>query len=377
MKFRVDRDVFAEAVAWAVRAVPARPARPIFAGLRLQATEGIEPTLSLAGTDLDVSGRVTVSADVGDPGTAIVRGRLLGDIARLLPAHPVDIETEETRLRVRCGRASFELPLLPLEDYPQLVDVPEPTGSVPGSVLAEAVAQVAVAASREEERLANLSGVRIEVDGEQLTLVATDRYRLAVRSINWSPRSTDVSTSVLVSARTLAESAKALAHADTVELSLGQADLFAVSGANRQTTTRLIDGSFPAYRNLLPSDFPTQARVETAALIEAIKRVQIVLEGGQAVQLHFTGSELLVRGGTGDDAVAVDALECVTSGEPLELIAFNPGYLLEGLQSINQPVTNMSFTNPNKPGVLTGAPSFEGDAVGDYLYLLMPIRLSS
>lgn len=377
MKFRVDRDVFAEAVAWAVRAVPARPARPIFAGLRLEAADGLEPSLSLAGTDLDVSGRVSVAADVGDPGTAIVRGRLLGDLARLLPNAPVDIETEDTRLRVRCGRASFELPLLPVEDYPQLVEVPEPTGSVPGPVLAEAVGQVAVAASREEERLANLSGVRIEVDGEQVTLVATDRYRLAVRTINWSPRAAGTATSVLVSARTLAETAKALAHADSVDLSLGQGDIFGVSGLSRQTTTRLIDGSFPAYRNLLPSDFPTQARVETAALIEAIKRVQIVLEGGQAVQLHFTGSELVVRGGAGDDAVAVDALECVMSGEPLELIAFNPTYLIEGLQAINQPVTNMAFTNPNKPAVLTGAPSFEGEAVRDYLYLLMPIRLSS
>ena len=140
MKFRVDRDQFADAVAWAGRTVPTRPALPMLSGLRLEGIEGSEPRLSIASYDYEVSGRVEVVADVAEGGVALVNGRLLVDIAKALPAQPVDLGTEGTRLRVRCGRASFELPTLPVEEYPPLPPMPEPSGSVPGGVLAGAVA---------------------------------------------------------------------------------------------------------------------------------------------------------------------------------------------------------------------------------------------
>jgi DNA polymerase-3 subunit beta len=138
-----------------------------------------------------------------------------------------------------------------------------------------------------------------------------------------------------------------------------------------------LEGDFPKYRSLLPSESPTVARVETGALTEAVKRVALVAERSSAVKMIFNGQELVLEAGTGDDAIGVDAIECQLSGEPMERIAFNPGYLLEGLAAINQPVTNMAFTNPNKPAVLTGAASFDADAADDYLYLLMPVRLPS
>lgn len=380
MKFRVDRDKFADAVAWAGRTVPARPALPMLSGLRLECTDGADPRLSIASYDYEVSGRVEVGADVGDPGIALVNGRLLVDIAKSLPAQPVDVETEGTRLRVRCGRSSFELPTLPVEEYPPLPPMPEPSGSVPGTVLAGAVGQVAVAAGR-DDALPFLTGVRVEVEGDQVTLAATDRYRLAVRTFTWTPQSPGFSAAALVPARTLADTAKALAHADLVHLAFGSASggegLLGIEGLDRRTTTRLLEGDFPKYRSLLPTESPTVARVETAALTEAVKRVALVAERSSAVKMIFNEQELVLEAGAGDDAIGLDAIECVVSGEPMERIAFNPGYLLEGLAAINQPVTNMSFTNPNKPAVLTGAASFDADASEDYLYLLMPVRLPS
>jgi DNA polymerase-3 subunit beta len=380
VKFRVDRDQFADAVAWAGRTVPTRPALPMLSGLRLECVDGSEPKLSIASYDYEVSGRVEVTADVTSAGVALVNGRLLVDIARSLPAQPVDIEIEGTRLRVRCGRASFELPTLPVEEYPPLPAMPDPSGSVPGTVLAGAVAQVAVAAGR-DDALPFLTGVRVEVDGDQVTLAATDRYRLAVRTFSWSPKAPDFSAAALVPARTLADTAKALAHADEVHLAFGSAalgeGLLGIEGLDRRTTTRLLEGDFPKYRALLPSESPTVARVETAALTEAVKRVALVAERSSAVKMIFNGQELVLEAGTGDDAIGLDAIECVLTGEPMERIAFNPGYLLEGLAAISKPVTNMAFTNANKPAVLTGASSFDADASDDYLYLLMPVRLPS
>jgi DNA polymerase-3 subunit beta len=380
VKFRVDRDQFADAVAWAGRTVPARPALPMLSGLRLEVSEGAGSRLSIASYDYEVSGRVEVDADVEGGGVSLVNGRLLVDIARSLPAQPVDVETEGTRLRVRCGRSTFELPTLPVEEYPPLPAMPDPSGSVPGSVLAGAVGQVAVAAGR-DDALPFLTGVRIEVDGEQITLAATDRYRLAVRTFNWRPVAADFSAAALVPARTLADTAKALAHADDVHLAFGSAavgeGLLGIEGLDRRTTTRLLEGDFPKYRSLLPTESPTVARVETAALTEAVKRVALVAERSSAVKMIFSDQELVLEAGAGDDAIGVDAIECVVSGEPMDRIAFNPGYLLEGLAAINQPITNMAFTNPNKPAVLTGAASMEADAGDDYLYLLMPVRLPS
>jgi DNA polymerase-3 subunit beta len=380
VKFRVDRDQFADAVAWAGRTVPARPALPMLSGLRLEVSEGAGSRLSIASYDYEVSGRVEVDADVEGGGVSLVNGRLLVDIARSLPAQPVDVETEGTRLRVRCGRSTFEMPTLPVEEYPPLPAMPDPSGSVPGSVLAGAVGQVAVAAGR-DDALPFLTGVRIEVDGEQITLAATDRYRLAVRTFNWRPVAADFSAAALVPARTLADTAKALAHADDVHLAFGSAavgeGLLGIEGLDRRTTTRLLEGDFPKYRSLLPTESPTVARVETAALTEAVKRVALVAERSSAVKMIFSDQELVLEAGAGDDAIGVDAIECVVSGEPMDRIAFNPGYLLEGLAAINQPITNMAFTNPNKPAVLTGAASMEADAGDDYLYLLMPVRLPS
>jgi DNA polymerase-3 subunit beta len=372
VKFRLERDVLADAVAWAARTLPSRPSMPMLAGLLVDASgDG----LTLSSFDYEVSGRVAVLADVDEPGRVLVSGRLLADIARALPAAPVTVTSEGSRVEVRCGRSSFTLPTLPVEDYPTLPDMPGSTGTVPGATLAAAVAQVAVAAGR-DDTLPTLTGIRIEIADTQLTLAATDRYRLAVRDFPWSPEHSGLDTNALVPARTLADTAKSLGHCDVVHLALsasGAGDgLIGFEGDGRRTTSRLLDGEFPKYRALLPSESATVASVETSSLVDAVKRVALVAERNTPVRLMFSGDEVELRAGAGDEAQATEAVECAVDGDAIE-IAFNPQYLLDGLSALDDASTRLSFTTSTRPAVLTGGSS---DSAPSYRYLLMPVRLS-
>lgn len=376
MKFRLERDVFADAVAWTARTLMPRPTMPMLAGLLVEVGDN---GVTLSSFDYEVSGRAFVPADVDEPGRVLVSGRLLADIARSLPAQSVLVSADGNRVEVRCGRASFTLPLLPVEDYPALPAMPSSSGSAAGAGLAAAVAQVAVAAGR-DDTLPTLTGIRMEIVGDQITLAATDRYRLAVREVTWSPEQSGLDTAALVPARILAETTKSLAACDQVLISVaGPGEgLMGFEGDGRRTTTRLLDGEFPKYRALLPSESATVAAVETSALVEAVKRVSLVAERNTPVRLAFSGDEVLLRAGAGDEAQATEAVECTVDGEPVE-IAFNPGYLLDGLGAVGAPSTRLSFTSSTRPAVLTGesADQAGGQAPApSYRYLLMPVRLS-
>ena len=374
MKLRVERDVLADSVAWAARTLPSRPSLPVLAGLVLTATDS---GLQLSSFDYEVSGRVDIAADVATEGTSLVSGRLLADIARSLPAAPVTIESEGTRISITCGRSSFTLPTLPVEDYPQLPVMPTTSGSVGGAAFAAAVAQVAIAAGR-DDTLPTLTGIRMEIEGSSIVLAATDRYRLAVREFSWDPQVPALSAHALVPARTLADTAKSLADVDEVIIALSSGGagegLIGFEGHGRRTTTRLLDGEFPKYRSLLPTESSAIANVETAMLMDAVKRVALVAERNTPVRLAFEGSELTLRAGAGDDAQAVEVLESTLEGDAID-IAFNPAYLLDGLAAVGSTVTRFSFTQATRPAVLTGV---DGDqkSLDDYKYLLMPVRLT-
>lgn len=373
MKFRLDRDALADSVAWAARTLPSRPSMPMLAGLLVEA-EG--SGLTLSSFDYEVSGRVAVPADVDEPGRVLVSGRLLADIARSLPTAQVTVATDDHRVEVSCGRSSFTLPTLPVEDYPTLPDMPTSTGSVVGAVLAEAVGQVAIAAGR-DDTLPTLTGIRVEIVGDQVTLAATDRYRLAVRTFDWAPERPDLDTAALVPARTLADTAKTLAGCPTVHLSLAGSGagegLMGFEGDGRRTTTRLLDGEFPKYRALLPAESSSVASVDTAVLIDAVKRVSLVAERNTPVRLSFDAEEVVLRAGAGDDAQATESIPGSLAGEPVE-IAFNPTYLLDGLGALGAATAALSFTSSTRPAVLTAGG--ETVAASSYRYLLMPVRMS-
>ena len=376
MRFRVDRDVLADAVTWTARSLPTRPPVPVLAGVRIEAdTTG---TVQLSSFDYEVSARAQLPADVSEPGTVLVSGRLLAEISRALPAKPVDVVLDGTKVQVTCGASRFTLLTMPVEDYPNLPVMPEVTGTVDGDELTHAVAQVSVAASR-DDTLPLLTGVRVEIEGERVTLLATDRYRLALREMTWKPASPTVEAVALVRARTLSDAAKSLGGAGSVSVALsdgGGVDLIGFEAGGRQTTSLLVDGDYPPVRRLFPDETPIHAIVNRQALAEAAKRVALVAERNTPIRLTFSEGQVVLDAGQGDDAQASEALEATLVGDDIS-VAFNPHFLADGLGALDTTFVRMSFTHPNKPVEFTGQESLESDDRKDYRYLLVPIRFAS
>lgn len=372
MKLQVERDPLAEAVAWAARALPARPTAPVLAGIRIQA--GSELTLSTF--DYEVSARAIIGVPADEPGTVLVSGRLLAEIVRSLPAKPVDLSTDGAKMTVRCGSGTFTLMLLPAEEYPTLPGMPDVTGTVGADTFASAISQVAIAAGR-DDTLPALTGIRVEIAEDMLTLVATDRYRLAVRELRWNPVATGLNTTILVPAKVLGDTARALTSGAEVAIALaaegaggGASDgIIGFEGAGRRTTTRLLSGEYPKYQTLLPSEFSAVAELPAGQFSDAVKRVALVAERNTPVRLTFNPGEVLLEAGTGDEAQATEAIEASFEGDQLQ-IAFNPQYLLDGIGAVDSDVARISFTTATRPAVITG----KGEAQPDYRYVLMPIR---
>jgi len=374
VKFRVERDALADAVTWAARALPSRPPVPVLAGLLLEAdTNGV---LRLSSFDYEVSARVELPAEVADAGTVLVSGRLLADISRALPGKPVDVATDANRVAVTCGSGRFTLLTMPVEEYPTLPAMPDASGTVAGDVFTEAVSQVSIAASR-DETLPILTGIRVEVESDRLTLMATDRYRLALRTLPWRPASPGQSSVALVRARTLSEVAKALGAAGDVTLALttgGATEMIGFEAGGRRTTSLLVDGDYPKVRSLFPDVSPTHAVVDAQALIDAVKRVALVAERNTPVRLSFADGTLTLEAGQGEDAQASEAVECSLEGEEIS-IAFNPQFLLDGLGALSQPLARLSFTQARKPAVISGQAEQGGPDDDSYRYLIMPVRI--
>lgn len=375
MDLRVERDALVDAVGWTARSLPTRPPMQVLLGLLLETTP---QGLSVSGFDYEVSSQITVDAAVGESGRVLVPGRLLADIARSLPAQPVELRVEGPRVVLTCGAARFTLPTLPVEDYPSLPSMPTTAGRLESDVFGAAVAQVALAAGK-DDTLPVLTGVRVEIEGDQVTLAATDRYRLAVRTLTWKPEQPGMSATALVPARTLADTAKALTSGPEVTLALATGGagegMIGFEGGGRRTTSRLLEGEFPKYRSLLPSESTSVAEVETASFTEAVKRVALVAARNAPVRLAFSADGVVLEAGGQDDAQASERLECGWQGEDMS-IAFNPQYLLDGLGAVGSDTTTLSFTASTRPAVLTGKPHGDSGDGADYRYLLMPVRLS-
>jgi DNA polymerase-3 subunit beta len=382
MKFRVAREVLADAVAWTARSLPARPSVPVLAGIMLEVDSS---TLSVSGFDYEVSARAEVDVTTTETGRTLVPGRLLAEITRSLPPHPVEITAEGPRLALTCGNARFSLPTLPVEDYPALPSMPSSAGVVDSDVFAEAVAQVAVAAGR-DDTLPMLTGVRVEIEDDRITLAATDRYRLAVREFGWRPDSSGASAAVLVPARTLADAAKTLTSGPEIVVSLSSGStgegILGLSGKDRQTTTRLLDAEFVKYRAIMPSESAAHALLPVSLFTDAAKRVALVAERGTPLRCEFTPGQVTLRaGGTDDEGQAEERCDVEFDGEPLT-IGFNPTFLLDGLAAVHTERARMDFTSPLKPAVLSGVEEQAGDdgaarpgRPGSYRYLIMPVRL--
>jgi DNA polymerase-3 subunit beta len=379
MKVSVERDALAEAVAAAVKAVAARPHIPVLAGVLLETTDD---GLTVSGFDYEVASQSWARGTVTEPGKTLVSGRLLAEITKALPGKPVALASVGAHLELVCGSARFTLPTMPVEDYPSLPEMPTEIGTVDAAAFAAAVAQVAVAAGR-DETLPMMTGVRLELNGTTLAMLATDRYRLAVREMQWSPASPDTAVNALVPAGTLHDAMKAfgptggditLALADT---SQGEG-LIGVHAGRRRVTSRLLDGAnYPPVRSLFPEPDKVKANavVPVAALVEVVKRVALVAERTTPVLLSFSPDGLVVEAGGTEDARASESMEITSfTGDPLT-IAFNPAYLIDGLTHLGHPAAHIAFVDAFKPAVI-GPASEDGEATTDYRYLIMPIRVS-
>jgi DNA polymerase-3 subunit beta len=376
MKFRVERDALADAVAWTAKGLPARPSVPVLAGVLLRVTDGV---LHLSGFDYQVSSEASVPVTADADGAALVSGRLLAEITRALPDKPVEMAAIDAHLELVCGSARFTLPTMPVEDYPTLPALPDRAGTVDPAAFATAVGQVALAAGR-DETLPMMTGVRVELNGPTLALLATDRYRLALREIDWQPDDPEVSANALVPARTLADTAKTLAGIGgelVIALSAGGIGegMIGFATGDRRTTSRLLDGAnYPPVRQLFPSSHTAQAWVPVATLTEVVRRVSLVGERTSPVRLAFSADGLVVEAGGTEEARASEATEARFDGEEPMTLAFNPTFLLDGLSALAAPTAVFSFTEPGKPAVL--APGNEdGEIQPGYRYLIQPIRV--
>lgn len=373
MKLRVEHDVFADAVSWVARTIPSRPSLPVLAGMKIEADK--DGVVALSSYDPDISSHAVIEAAVDEPGTTLVHGRLLSDFARALPNKPIDMELKGAKLEVVCGSSYISMQSMPLEDYPSPPPMPEVSGVVDGALWQETVAQVVTAASS-DDTLPLLVSVCIEIEGKTMSLMATDRYRLAVRDLTWEPSNEDASHRILVRASRLSDIAKALGSVGKVELAIdnsGRTGMIGFSAAGRHNVARLIDGEYPQVRNLFPSEATGYAVIGRQEMLDAIKRARLVVEKNSAVRLSFSEGQVILEAGQGDNAQTSEALEATLHGEDI-VMAFNPSFLQEGLGATSAPYVRLSFTSASKPAVLTAQPEIDGEDDQEFRLLLMPIR---
>ena len=375
MNFVVERDPLIDAVNWVARSLSARPIQTALLGIMIDVTD----VITLTGSDLETSTKASISADINTKGKVLVPGRLLAEIARSLPAKPISFTLDGTRVLVKAGSAKFTLPTLPANEYPNLPELPQAAGSIPGDVFAAAVQQVAIAAGKDDS-LPTLTGVQIEINKNTITLAATDRYRLAVKEINWLPKDQNLESSTLLRARTLVDAAKSLVGSGEIVFALSPSitneKLVGFVSEEKSMTSRTLDGTFPPFRHLLPSESTAEATIEVAPFLDSVRRVALVTDKTVPLRLIFANNTLQLEAGTGEDAQATEELNINYSGENIN-IAFNPTFLTDGLQAINSPFVHISFTGDKKPAVLTGKNEPGGATNNSYKYLLMPMRYTS
>ena len=375
MKFVVERDSLVDAVNWVSKSISNRPITAALLGIVIDATGEIV----LSGSDLETAAKAKFKAEISQKGKVLVPGKLLADISRSLPAKPITFTLEGSRVLVSAGSAKFTLPTLPLVEYPTLPELPSASGSLNSDLFATAVNQVAIAAGKDDS-LPTLTGVFVEINKNQITLAATDRYRLAVRELTWSAQDANIETTSLLRARTLADAAKSLIGSSQVTIALAPTTtnekLVGFISEGKTMTSRVLDGSFPPYRHLLPNESTANAIIEVAPLLDSVRRVALVTDKTVPLRLNFSNNTLQLEAGTGDEAQATEKLDINYKGEDIN-IAFNPNFLTDGLTAIGTAFVNISFTGTNKPAVLTGQAEAGSAPITNYKYLLMPMRYSS
>ena len=375
MKFTVDSATLTDSVNWVSRSLSTRPIMTALLGIVID----VQKDVTLSASDLETSAKSTFDAEIKETGRVLVPGRLLSEISKSLPNKTVSFNLDGNRVLVTAGSAKFTLPTLPLNEYPNLPNMPEQSGAIASDIFSTAVNQVAAAAGRDDS-LPTLTGIHVDISRDTITLAATDRYRLAVREINWTPNDPDIATSALLRARTLADAAKTIGNTKSVSVAIAPTTsnerLVGFASDAKTMTSRQLDGSFPPYRHLLPSESTATAIIEVAKLLDSVRRVALVTDKTVPLRLKFNNNTLQLEAGAGDEAQATEELEINYKGEAID-IAFNPTFLSDGLTALGTTYVNIAFTGSNKPAMLTGQNKVDGKADSSFRYLLMPMRYAS
>lgn len=375
VRFQVNRDVFSEAVSFVVKLLPQRNPQPILAGVLIEAgSEG----LTLSAFDYEASARTTIEATVDEPGTILVHGRLLSDISSRLPNAPIEISVDdEGGIALRCGSAQFTLASMPVEEYPSIPEVSGASGVVPAEDFGTAISQVAFAASRDDVTPV-LTGTQLEVNGLQMSLVATDRYRVSLRDIPWDGEADG--RTALVPARTLQEVGKTFGHTGTIQIAFsgeGDREIIAFTAGNKTVTSLLIKGNFPPVRRLFPEDTGHYAVVNTADLAEAVRRVALVLDRSAPLRFTFSTDHVTMDATGSEHARASESIDAHLTGGDEVVLGLNPQYLLDALTAVKSEFVRVTFTssdNANKlsPVLLTAQTSVDDAGNDSFKYLLQP-----
>lgn len=381
MEFRVPRDVFADVVTWAARGLPPRPPIPVLAGVKIEASQGV---LKFSSFDYEVSARFEVEAEVIEDGEVLVSGRLLAEIAKALPNLPVTVKLEDNKVSVVCGASRFNLLIMPIDDYPELPEVPNPVGTVDAAEFSRAITQVTLAASK-EETLPVLASVHVAIDGEKITLMASDRYRLAQRTVAWKPADSSFETTALIKSKVLSDMSKSFPNVGDMSLSMATLSpdlpgatsaIFGMSMSGRQMTSQLTDGDYPELQKLFPTSTPINAVLERKELSEALKRMRLVSERGGRVRFRFRPGSLTLEAGEGQEAQASEEINCTLQGEEITA-EFNPDFLLEGVEAMDEDYVHMGFISSDKASMIMGQAEKDGPQNQNYRYLVMPLHLGS
>ncbi|PJM74222.1 DNA polymerase III subunit beta [Bifidobacterium primatium] len=373
MKAEIDSAALADAVAWTSRVIPVRPTTPILSGVKLEAIDG---TLQLSAFDYEVSARHHIEAGIDEPGTAVVLGKLLADIAKSLPAEKTYLSTEGSKLIISSGKSSFSLQLMPENEYPDLPIVPAKLGQVDADTFAHAITQSSVAVAREENRPV-LTGVKMQFSGDRVVMTATDRFRLSRASFAWTPENPELETVALVRGSLLRDVARSLNTSQNVVLDF-DADkpvLMGFENAGRTSTAQLIDGEFPAVDRLFADEYPIHAVLDRQRLLDSIRRVALVAERNAPIRMVFSGDEVVLSAGAADESQATESLPVDMDGEDIT-VAFNPSYLIEGLSAIAEPYVRMKMTTAVKAVEFNGQQEADSEESLDYRYLLVPMRFT-
>jgi len=380
LKFQVNRDILAEAVSFAAKMIQAKPVSQIYAGMRLVADAN---SLQISVFDNEVSAQTDIVAKVDAPGTALVSGRLLNEIISRLPNEPVTLEVEGTRAVITCGKSSFQLATLPVNQFPALPPIPEVTGTIDGDAFISSIRRVAIASAKDAQRPFQ-RGIQIKASNESVQLTAADPNRIARCSLPWLGKSVKEEVSAVVLTKTMQDIEKTFGGLGEINISIsgyGERGMVAFHAKNRTVTTIVLNiDNYPDIDQYFPSNLAEWAVVNKQDLMEATRRVELVItEADETIRYSFDDSSVALEAASAENN-ANESIEATLTGNPTAL-RFKPWLFHDGLAQINSEFVKIEFTKnqrqPERPGpiIISSQGSKDKPVVDTYRYLLNPNML--